>query len=244
MLNEKNIQGILEQLLALGVGPEVEYQLRANICLQPDHFQLGSRQVKEEDIITSIFYFEREDNQYRCRYYELCLRKKIFIPDEILNGIDVNDMQERMKVIDWNTFFIIGRTKPQEGRTWEKEEVIEGIVTDLKKLSSTPEGYYVAERLKIKFWIDTPLVSFIPNINFVRNQYEITQKFYFFDGEAQISLDEAYRFLCHRWREKQLNAKKKQTNTQASENNAADGGAKDKLLLKKKSNKGRLKLSR
>jgi hypothetical protein len=48
------------------------------------------------------------------------------------------------------------------------------------------------------YWIDTPLFSFVPNGNIARNQYEISQRFYFFDGEELITLDEAYRFLCHR----------------------------------------------
>lgn len=241
MLNEKNIQEILEQLLALGVGPEIEYHLRANICLQPDHFQLRSRQLNEGDIINCIFYFEREDNQYNCRYYELCVRKNILITDDHLYEVDVKDLQERMIVINWDSFFMNSRTNLQE-ETWEKEEVIEGIVTDLKKLSSTPEGYFISERLKVKFWIDTPLESYIPNINSLRNQYEISQRFYFFEGESQISLGEAYRFLCHRWREKQLNAKKKEID--GSDDNSASGPQKGKLLLKKKSSKGKLKLSR
>jgi hypothetical protein len=241
MLNEKNIGVLKEQLLALGLPPEIEYQLKANICLQPDHFLIKLRDVKEDDIINSAFYFERDGNDYHFRYYECCLRKKIFIPDDILNDIDGKQLEKIMAAIDWNTFSMHGGTKQQEEGT---EEIIEGIVTELKNLSSTPEGYYLAGRLKVKFWLDTPLVSFIPNINSIRNQYEISQRFYFFEGEAQISLDEAYRFLCHRWREKQLNAKKKQAGSDGSGNNAADDVQKDKLLSKKKSKKGKVTLSK
>ena len=37
----------------------------------------------------------------------------------------------------------------------------------------------------------------------------MSQRFYIFEGEAEISLDEAYRFLQNRWLEKQMQAKRK-----------------------------------
>ena len=240
-MNEKNIEAIKVQLLSLGLGPEIEYDLRGNICLQPDHFQISHRLLKEADIMNCIFYFEREENEYYCRYYEACLRKKISLPAVLLNDVDVNELKERMGVIDWNNVLANnpGNKVQVDRPNWQKEEAIESIVTDLKKLSVTLNGLHLAERLKIKFWMDTPLVSIIPNISVLKNQYEISQRFYFFEGEEQISLDEAYRFLSHRWREKQLNAKKKQENMDGSENGSSAVGTlkENKLLTKRGSNK-------
>lgn len=89
--------------------------------------------------------------------------------------------------------------------------------------------------------MDTPLESYISNIGAQKNLYEISQRFYFFEGEDQITLDEAYRFLCHRWREKQLNVRKKQ-NEPAEQNAHSDsmnGSTKEnKLLPKKRRSKG------
>lgn len=75
----------------------------------------------------------------------------------------------------------------------------------------------------------------------LRNQYEISQRFYFFQEEEQIGLDEAYQFLLHRWREKQLNAKKKQTENSDGSVTASDSAVtKDyRLLIKRKNNKGK-----
>ena len=182
--------------------PKKEFDLRANICLQQEQFQVSHRQVKEQDIMNSIFYFEKRDSEYCCSYYEACLRKKIFVPDIVVNEIDVKELHERMCKIDWQIVL-----SNNSGRSLQFE-AIENIVVDLKKLSVTPDGLQLAERIKIKCWMDTPLVFLIPNIGLLRNQYEISQRFYFFQDEEQISLDEAYRFLSHRWREKQLNARK------------------------------------
>jgi RNA polymerase-interacting CarD/CdnL/TRCF family regulator len=89
--------------------------------------------------------------------------------------------------------------------------------------------------------MDTPFMFLIPNAAALKNQYEISQRFYFFQDEEQISLDEAYRFLSHRWREKQLNAKKKQPeNTNGLETTSVGAVTKEKrLLVKKRNNKTR-----
>ena len=221
-MNEKNIDKIKQQLTSLGLPSEIELDLRANICLQQVQFQVSHRQVKELDIMNSVFYFERKESEYCCSYYEACLRKKIFVPDIVVNEIDLKELDERMCKIDWQNLHLDNpglRLQSENKSTMEREEAIENIVVDLKKLSVTPEGLQLAERLKIKSWIDTPLVFLIPNIGALKNQYEISQRFYFFQDEEQISLDEAYRFLSHRWREKLLNAKKRHTENDNSNNN-------------------------
>ena len=37
------------------------------------------------------------------------------------------------------------------------------------------------------------------NINPLKNKSEVSQRFYFFEGQTGISIDEAYRFLQNRW---------------------------------------------
>ena len=194
-MNEKNIEGVMGHLVSLGLSSEIEPDVRANICLQQDSFQVSYRLVKDGDTMNTIFYFDKKENGYRCSYYEASLRKKIFIPEVVVNEVDAIELDDRMARIDWKSL--------------KQYDEVESIVTDLKKLSETTDGLPYAERLKIKFWLDTPLASLIPNVSVLKNQYEVSQRFYFFEGEQQISLDEAYRFLSHRWREKQLNAKKK-----------------------------------
>ena len=48
------------------------------------------------------------------------------------------------------------------------------------------------------------------NISPLKIKSEVSQRFYFFEGQAGISVDEAYRFLQNRWLEKQMQAKRKE----------------------------------
>jgi hypothetical protein len=68
----------------------------------------------------------------------------------------------------------------------------------------------------------------------------VSQRFYFFEGEEGITLDEAYRFLCHRWREKQWNAQKKGAipAKAATPTEESGTGIRGKLLSKKRLGKG------
>jgi hypothetical protein len=232
-MNEKNIEIIKDQLLSLGLPSDIEIDLRMNICLQQDQFQVSHRQVKEQDIMNFVFYFERKESGYCCSFYEACLRKKIFIPDSIVNEIEVWKLDEKMYKINWQ---ILLSTKVRSAD--QEFEAIENVISDLKKLSVTPDGLQIANRLKIKFWMDTALAALIPNIAVLRNQYEISQRFYFFQDEEQISLDEAYRFLSHRWREKQLNVKRKQPENPV-ENGSAAVTKDNKLMAKRRNNKGK-----
>lgn len=237
-MNEKNIENIKMQLVSLGLPADIEYELKSNICLQPNHFQVHYTRKIGEDTMKTIFHFEKNENIYSCRYYEAWLRKEIPVPSLFLNEVDVSDLQTRMSKINWNIQFSnsgVNHIQTGKGISWEIEEAIETIVTDLKKLATTPEGLQIADCLKMKFWSDSKLVFLIPNINVLKNQYEISQRFYFFDDEGQITLDEAYRFLSLRWREKQLNAKNKHTETPSeSENeNSSIGPHNPNNLLKK-----------
>ena len=56
-----------------------------------------------------------------------------------------------------------------------------------------------------------PNHELVVNIRSLKNTSVVGQLFYIFEGEAGISLDEAYRFLQNRCLEKQMQAKQKQT---------------------------------
>ncbi len=239
MLNENNIAVLKTQLLSLGFLSGLEHELRATICLQPEQFDVAYRQMKEGDTMNISLHFQQTSNEegYGCGYYDACLRKKIEIPVVNLNEVNAKALEERMSKVKWEG----AKTRTESDSSWAREEAIESIITDLRKLALTTEGLVLADRLKMKFWADTGLESHISNLNAQKSQFEISQRFYFFDGEDQITLDEAYRFLCHRWREKQLNARKKQGEPVAqSENGSSAGGAikENKLLPKKRRGRG------
>ena len=130
----------------------------------------------------------------------------------------------------------------EDKATWSEEEKIENIVTDLHDLESLEEGKEIANRLKVKHWCDTPIEEMISNLSSLRSKFEISQRFYFFDGQSGISVEEAHRFLHNRWMEKQLQARKKQMdipNVDEQSNSSGKAGSNKNLLQKKQSNKNR-----
>jgi hypothetical protein len=165
-----------------------------------------------------------------------------------VNEINVKELNRRMEEINWTNAFTFQASKKwqaEDKTSWSEEEKVESIVTDLQALESVEEGKELADRLKMKFWCDSPIQEMICNLSSLRSKFEISQRFYFFEGQNGISVEEAYRFLHNRWMEKQLLAKRKQIDVSKvedqSDGNAKAGSGKN-LLQKKRRNKNNKKI--
>jgi len=190
MRHEKNITGLKQQLQALGFGDGKEKDLRMAICFQPSSFDVSFLLRKESDSINFRIHLElADDGQYACNHYDAVLRKAIEIP------VTGEALELKMRLIDW-------------AHIAEHAEKIEEVVTELQALAGDADGKKTADLLKFKYWPDTPAEHLIPNLLAFRSQYEISQRFYVSDGQG-ITAEEAYRFLCNRWMEKKLLAKKR-----------------------------------
>jgi hypothetical protein len=215
MRNEKNIEALKARLLSLGFPSGCERGLRAQICFGREAFTLPFRQQRDGDILLVQLHFQKEADtqEYHCLYYDACLQKRIDLPAVRINEIEVAALELKMADVAWYepAFPINGVdwAPPADPPTWQREEAIEGIIADLNQLAQTEEGAAMADRLKLKFWANTQLEAFIPNASHLKNAVELNQRFYFFENEEGITLEEAYRFLLHRWREKQLSAVRK-----------------------------------
>jgi hypothetical protein len=247
MLNEQNIEALKNRLLSLGFPDGLERGLRAHICLQQEAFTLQYRRQREGDVLHVALHVQRggETPGYSCPYYEAILRKGVKVPALLLQGVDTGALEARMQAVNWHQalpppFPEEADSAPYPG-SWQREEAIEGIITDLRTLEQTAEGAAIAHQLQWKFWADTPLESLIPEVSHQKSSWEVSQRFYFFDGEEGITLDEAFRFLSHRWREKRWNAQKKRAGhhpslAPAEESNAEEASGKGRS--KKRAGKG------
>lgn len=190
MLHEKNIAALKHQLHTLGFGDGKERDLRSNICFQPLSFDVPFLLHKDGDVINFRIRLElADDGQYACNYYDAVLRKAIEIP------VAGEALELKMQLIDWTHIA-------------EHAEKIEEVVIALQALADDADGKKMAHLLKFKYWSDTPAENLVPNMLAFRNQYEISQRFYISNGQG-INAEEAYRFLCNRWVEKKLLAKKR-----------------------------------
>lgn len=215
MKTEKNIQALVGGLLSLGFPAGLERGLRAHLCFGAAQFTLLFRQRRGDDTLKVTLPFQRveDSSQYRCPFYEARLHRPLDIPGAVVGGIDTRELEARMKEVDWRGCLVSEFTDdppaPSPPSAPAREEAIERITADLDRLAETPEGAALAHRLKLKFWSDTALEALVPGLSGQRSSQEVGQRFYFFEGEAGITLEEAYRFLCHRWREKQWTAQRK-----------------------------------
>ncbi len=214
---DRNIQLLKDTLASLGFENGLENALRSHICYQPERFTLNARIQKDPDVMDFILYFEMHDsNGYACRYYDAILRKRSPLEGNIIADVNVPSLDKRMSLIDWN----IPASSTSSGH--DREESIDSVISDLKKLDNTEEGKKVAELLRLKYWPGTLAESLTGSGGIGRNKSELSQRFYFFDGRSQITVEEAYRYLCNRWVEKELNSRRKQTDSGTPDNTLPD----------------------
>jgi hypothetical protein len=142
--------------------------------------------------------------------------------------LDIADLKERIRqtqrqdiITSYKSAFDFVTKKQlnlEDEISWEKELKVESVIESLSELEKSEDGKVVSVGLKLKYWAGIPYQELFGNISPLRNKSEVSQRFYFFEGQTGISADEAYRFLQNRLLEKQMQAKRKQTpNTEISE---------------------------
>lgn len=236
----QNIDNLSSMLLATGFAESVGKRVLQKVCFKPVDFVLTERLVKGRDLLTCTIYFEGKGEEYICVYYDAALFKAIEVPELTINGIHLRELDKSMATIDWIFPAVPEKFDLKDEASWQQELLIEKVVTELFRLSATDDGRYYADSLKARYWRDNPFVPV--NMPVLCSKFEVSQRFYFFDGQG-ISTDEAFRFLLNRWLEKKLYARKKSTGDTA---NAEDAGSvkNDKSLLQKKRKNSNIKLTR
>lgn len=237
----QNIAALTDMLIATGFDETIGRKLLQHACFKPADFLLMERLVKGKDVLTCSVFFERKGEEYSCTYYDASFFKAIEVPELTINGINLRELDRSMAAIDWLNISAAGKFDLKDEASWQREVQIEKIVTDLFRLSTTDDGRHHADSLKVRYWKDVPVVPV--NLPVLRSKFEVSQRFYFFDGQG-ISIDEAYRFLLNRWLEKKIHGRKKLAGDSADAIEDAGSAGTDKSLLQKKRKKRTTKLTR
>ena len=245
-MNIQNISALAEQLQSLGF-ESAGYVLLKRICFKPDSFLISQKIEKGKDKLTFQLFFERDSRQnvYSLMYYDAILQKETALIDVTVNGINAAALERSIAEIDWKNAFDFNAKKlwnAEDNTSWEKEQKIEAVIEDFAELEKSEEGKAIAVGLKLKYWVGVPYQELFGNISPLKNKLEVSQRFYFFDGQIGISIDESYRFLQNRWLEKQMQAKRKQPDTAETgesdnDNQASTGSG---LLKKKRLNRSKI----
>ena len=213
-MNIENISALMGQLQSLGF-ENAGYSLLKRISFKPENFILSQKIEKAKDKLSFQLFFEKDIKQdiYVLSYYDAILQKEMPLIDAAINGINTSNLEKSMVEIDWkNAFdFVTKKQLNLEDKTsWEKELKVESVIEGLHELEKSEDGKVVSVGLKLKYWAGISYQELFGNISPLKNKSEVSQRFYFFEGQTGISVDEAYRFLQNRWLEKQMQAKKRQ----------------------------------
>jgi hypothetical protein len=218
-MNRRNMERLAARLQQLGFADDIQYRLQANVCFVPPHFEIPYQINIGADRCYFFVHCARGDQGlYDAVYFTACLRR---MPEA---AAEFAELDQSMTSINWQALY-----QSKEG---------------LNVGDSIPDAYLIAELLqsvnnvdgegiiRFRHWCDTSLENMVPNFSFLKNQYEISQRFYLIDDDAPISFADAMRFLQSRWMERKVNADRKLL----VKNNASDtrpGGAAGKLLTKR-----------
>jgi hypothetical protein len=196
--------------------------LLKRISFKPENFILSQKMEKGKDKLTFQLFFEKDvkQNMYVLLYYDAILQKEAPLIDATINGINTTNLEKSMTEIDWKGAFDFVTKKQlnlEDKTSWEKEQKVESVIEGLSELAKSEDGKAFAVGLKLKYWAGISYQELFGNISPLKNKSEVSQRFYFFEGQTGISVDEAYRFLQNRSLEKQMQAKRKESVTNNGE---------------------------
>ena len=223
--------------------------LLKRICFKPANFYLLQRVIKEKDVMLFSLYFEllQKTDNYLLQYYDVTLQKAnggLALP---VDGVNPAELEKQMAAIDWKKAFSLDDKKSwnaEEKSTWETESRISGIIESLSILEKSELGKVIASTLKQKFWAGTLHQEIVGSIPLVKNKADVNQRFYISEDGGGITTDEAYRFLQNKYMEKQLQLKRKQSDSGDESIPEESNGTSSSGLLKKKRIAGRGKRNR
>lgn len=237
-MNIQGISALAAQLNSLGFG-DWSYPLLKRISFRPQSFSLVYKTEKGKDRLSFEIFFEKrvQDDIYALVYYDAILQQEIILSDTPVNTVNPVSLEKQMTAIDWKKAFDLEEKKSwnvDDKSSWEKEQKIETVMASLEALEATDEGKFLAAALKLKYWAGASYYELFGNINAQKNRSDISQRFYLFEGQDGIAVDEACRFLQNRRLEKQMQARKRQADNQTEEATEASGNSTGSGLLKKR----------
>ena len=247
-MNIRNIAELSKQLEVLGFHDAGSLLLK-RICFKPANFYLPQRVIKEKDVMLFSLYFEQlqKTDSYRLQYYDVTLQKangSLALP---VDGVNPAELEKQMAAIDWKKAFSVDEKKQwnlDDKSTWETELKISNIMDNLSAIEQSETGKVIASALKQKFWTGKLHQEIVGTITLVKNKADVNQRFYISEDGGGITTDEAYRFLQNKYMEKQLQLKRKQSDSGDESIPEESNGKSSSGLLKKKRIAGRGKRNR
>lgn len=235
-----NIASLCSMLSRAGF-QQIEYRLLQYICCRPAQFTMTEKIDFGRDHLHCQLSFVRSADAYAVIYYDASLIKELAMPGLVLGEVDLVELESAMQAVDWQQSDCSTTFRLDDQTTWQREKAIDQIVSILARLSATEQGKGYADALKVRFWSGTLLEQLTGNLAAIRSKLEVSQRFYFMDGEC-ISVDQAYLFLQNRWLERRM-IRKRKADSREDVPGATAEGQETRLLRKKRLGKGKKPIS-
>jgi hypothetical protein len=237
-MNIENITSLSGQLEKAGFA-NMSYPILKHACFKPLQFLLVQKVEKNslDFCFTICIEKEKANDSYVVKYYDAVLQMKADFSSVQNQQIDIASLDKEMDAIDWKNafdFHTIKNINLADKSAYTIELKIEQIVETLFNLEKMDDGKQVATTLKQKYWQHITGVESIVPINNSKVKNEVSQRFYCFEGQPTISVDEACRFLQNKLIEKQMQVKKKQEPEPEDSSSELAGVSSNGSLLKKK----------
>ena len=177
-INGKQLNELQNNLKELGFSerlfPALEFYLRK----QEERFQLLERERSQSEKTCYTLSFERKPKitEYYLAGYEATLRIHPAIPDTITQGINLKELDSKMKAVDWSIdhhteSLVYDCAETQEGR--EFLDRLDIILKEINKLyQSEGVGKEAAEKLMYKHWYSEPWEPNSLSLEHLRQNYE------------------------------------------------------------------------
>ncbi|RPD44393.1 hypothetical protein [Paracnuella aquatica] len=201
---EQQIQSIMQALVAVGFPGSLEWAAQVHLCFEPQRFSLSHNEVRGADQLRYQIWISRDDTsgQYTPLFYDAWLTRPIEVNTNEACADLIIALNQSMQVVNWEALLCKG----EEATVADLSELtmVQEVIARLNDLKESESGAHYADLLKVRYWSRTPFEVYAAISVQHRSFYEVSQRFHFFDDGGGITLNEAYRFLLHRWREKQI----------------------------------------
>jgi hypothetical protein len=147
-----------------------------------DSFIVTDKQWHGEDKIGVRVYIDApSEGQAAIRGYEIRVRKGIDLPSGEVNGVNISDLETRMKAINWDVELPEGSYNIKDGSDAEAKEkdIVSKVQWELilLKANESPACRLVADRLMLKYWLDTPYEIFINDASEYKTAFDLWRYF-------------------------------------------------------------------
>ncbi|MFW2476834.1 MAG: hypothetical protein ACN4EP_07960 [Sediminibacterium sp.] len=195
-MNRKNMDMLAGRLRQLGFSEDIQYRLLSNVCFAPAHFEIDHQMLVGADRCRfSVHCVRGDQGLYDAIYFIASLSK---LPE---TPTDLSVIDSSMHKIDWQALYQ-GKEGLVMGDPVQDTYVIADLLQEVINIDK--EGL-----VRYKHWSGTSLEEMVPNLSYLKTQFEISQRFYLIDQQSPINFGDAMRFLQSRWLERKVNSDRK-----------------------------------